>query len=341
MRRQGSMRGNQDGFVAIIACMTVITILAVITTGFARLMQREQRQALDRQLSSQAFYAAESGVNYAVKNEITDKSECETANVEPLDNDDAGVVSFPCLLVDSEPEELVYSDINTERPVIFNITTPVNRLDIAWQSPDPTNNSFAGDDLNFPPQSAWRNGAQGRVGVVELTVYPINGNNVNTNTLFNSARTFYLYPSGFGGTGVATASFNNDAQIIRGHCHADNEPKKCRVRINNVPSVTGYVVRLRSIYNSVSLQMNGFTGGTAREMTGAQRLIDATGRAGDVLTRVQVRLPLQSSYDSPLHVIETADNLCKLLQTEPTNSNSTCPPPSTPTPDTGPPPDDD
>jgi hypothetical protein len=57
---------REGGFVSIIVCMIIMTILSLITIGFAQIMAREQRQALDRQLSSQAFYAAESGVNDAL-----------------------------------------------------------------------------------------------------------------------------------------------------------------------------------------------------------------------------------------------------------------------------------
>ena len=40
-------------------------VMSLIVLGFAQISRRNQRESLDRQLSTQAFYAAESGVNDA------------------------------------------------------------------------------------------------------------------------------------------------------------------------------------------------------------------------------------------------------------------------------------
>src|SRR5665213_517516 len=67
MGRQKRTKGQKDesGVVAIIVVMILVTILALIRVGFSKLMNREVRQALDRQLSVEAYYAAESGTNDA------------------------------------------------------------------------------------------------------------------------------------------------------------------------------------------------------------------------------------------------------------------------------------
>jgi Tfp pilus assembly protein PilX len=56
---------NEQGLVAIVIVSTIIVILSLMTIGFSRIMDRELRQALDRELASQAHYAAESGLNDA------------------------------------------------------------------------------------------------------------------------------------------------------------------------------------------------------------------------------------------------------------------------------------
>ena len=58
-----SKRINEDGVVAIFVTLIIMIILSVVTIGMVLLSSREQRQALDKQLSTQAFYAAESGIN--------------------------------------------------------------------------------------------------------------------------------------------------------------------------------------------------------------------------------------------------------------------------------------
>ena len=57
------LRKNQDGIVSLIVSITIMIIISLVVISFARLMRTEQEQALDRQLSSQAFYAAETAVN--------------------------------------------------------------------------------------------------------------------------------------------------------------------------------------------------------------------------------------------------------------------------------------
>jgi len=60
-----SLQRNQSGMVSIMVTMILMIVMSLIVVGFAQVSRRNQRVALDRQLSTQAFYAAESGVNDA------------------------------------------------------------------------------------------------------------------------------------------------------------------------------------------------------------------------------------------------------------------------------------
>ena len=51
--------------VAILVTMNLMIVISLIVLGFAQISRRNQRQSLDRQLSTQAFYAAETAVNDA------------------------------------------------------------------------------------------------------------------------------------------------------------------------------------------------------------------------------------------------------------------------------------
>jgi Tfp pilus assembly protein PilX len=62
-------RSNQDGASVLMLAIFFIIIISIITVGFATLARREQRAVLDKTLSKQAQYAAESGIN-AVKNYV-------------------------------------------------------------------------------------------------------------------------------------------------------------------------------------------------------------------------------------------------------------------------------
>lgn len=321
---------NTQGFVAIITAFIITAVLSVITISFVVVMGRERTQARDRQLSSQAFYAAESGVNYALKTKLAQKPECTSLS----SIDAVQAVSVPCILVQDNPDQLVFDDVNTQRPVVFKINEQLNDMTITWQNPSnkplwyPTMSATP----NFPSSSTWGE----RVGVIEIIIYPIKAT-VNSTDLLTSARTYYLYPK-VGPTNSPAnvdwgpnppAAGNTDGSVVGGNCSATSTPKHCQARITGMGSigaVNGYVIRLRAIYNTASLTINGNgPGGSPSSLTGAQKVIDVTGKASDVLRRIQVRTPQRAGYDLPLFAIETAESLCKQLQTEPNNTTNLCP----------------
>jgi Tfp pilus assembly protein PilX len=74
-----NIRHAEQGLVSIVVTMIFLIVLSLIVVGFAQVARREQRESLDRQLSSQAFYAAESGINIA-KSAISDSSGTYSSN---------------------------------------------------------------------------------------------------------------------------------------------------------------------------------------------------------------------------------------------------------------------
>ncbi|HEX7368405.1 MAG TPA: pilus assembly PilX N-terminal domain-containing protein [Candidatus Saccharimonadales bacterium] len=56
---------GQAGMASIIVTMIMMIVITLIVVGFATVTRRNSREALDRQLSTQAYYAAETGVNQA------------------------------------------------------------------------------------------------------------------------------------------------------------------------------------------------------------------------------------------------------------------------------------
>jgi Tfp pilus assembly protein PilX len=57
---------NQSGIVSLIIVAILAIVLGLVAIGFSQLTNRELKQAGDRELNAQAFYAAESGVNDAL-----------------------------------------------------------------------------------------------------------------------------------------------------------------------------------------------------------------------------------------------------------------------------------
>src|SRR3989344_4997320 len=114
-------QSKEAGLVAIIVTMILMIVISLITIGFARLVRREQIQALDRQLSTQDFYSADVGVNNLAVNPILDS---------------ASNTSYSCLLVDASHTSLVYDNVDatnaTVIPLIAKAGT-ISSITLNWQ----------------------------------------------------------------------------------------------------------------------------------------------------------------------------------------------------------------
>jgi hypothetical protein len=111
----------------------------------------------------------------------------------------------------------------------------------------------------------------------------------------------------------ATASGTNQGLRSADGC----EPTRCSVRINNIPAMTLGYLRLKSLYRSSPASIRAFnSAGTQVELVGAQAEIDATGRANDVLRRIQVRQVVTSGSVSPAFpefALQSYRTMCKRL----------------------------
>lgn len=349
-----ALKQNDKGFASIIIAITLVIITSLITIGFARLANTEQEQVTNRQLSNQAYYAAESGINDAAKalNEgfIANKQKC--GPLQPTDpgfsspggaslrNNDVDIVpgnqtgapvEWTCLLIDPAPSTLEYSPVGTTTPKLFrfsgvaaNGTTPVsvNRLTFSWQDADPANTSFrSGSGISnsaFPPLSGWNS-----VGLLRVTITPLGI--LDRDALRNRTYTAYLYPTT---AASSTVNYNPAAsvsgQILNGGCSTavtSTKPRFCQASINmpSLPASEKYLVSLRSVYSktNVSISINS---GSARAF-GAQAKVDSTGRSQDVLKRLQVRIPARNEYYYPGFAAEASGDICKDLGVYPGFAN--------------------
>ena len=115
MITQSKNRLNEEGIVSIVVTLIIMIVLTLIVTGFAQLARREQREALDRQLSAQASYAAESGIN-ALKAALpyisaTSRTDCNepisvgSGKPNPFDDQNKKLsdnTSYTCLLFNKQ-----------------------------------------------------------------------------------------------------------------------------------------------------------------------------------------------------------------------------------------------
>lgn len=337
-----ALHKNQNGLVSIMVTVIIMVMISLIVMGFARVVRREQRQALDRQLSTQAFYAAESGINAAIDRirtaagPLSDKTTCPP-NADfpgPYDIDTPSGVAYTCLLVDQTPPTLEYDNIDTSHSTIIPITPAtagnLESIKLSWQEKD------GGVDVSgcpaagsFPADPSWP--ATCQPGVLRVDLVPSSGT-FSRQDLISKTMTAFFYPSsggsatfgygsavGFGSppTVGSVAGSNGQGAVVAAQCTGAG-PKVCNVTITGL-SASGYHMRVRSIYNPNALTVSALlTGGAPTDLTGNQALIDSTGKANDVLRRVQARVPTRKVNDTiPDFAIESVDTLCKRFRAAP------------------------
>ncbi len=347
---------DQEGFAAIVIAIIMVLVLSLTTVGFAQLMQREQRNALDKQLSSQAYYAAETGVNDAAKainsGYNVAKTTCgplsttdttpgatwlagPTANVVN-DNTDA---SYTCLLINPTPSSLEYNLNDTSQPRYAELTgvnsaattqiKQIASLVVSWED-SANNTSFVPNtSYNFTTASNWT-----YAGMLKVALTPLTSNGIDRAKLIRESYTAFLFPNRSANAGVlnnysyANSVGKDGGAILNGNCHTGNSsgntPRDCNVRITDLGSASLLLI-LTPIYRGSNVTITAYgTDGTKLSIANAQTLVDSTGKAHDVLRRIQVRIPTQNSYDVP-NGTSAQQALCKQVQLTDTNATSGSP----------------
>lgn len=333
-----SIRRNQQGMVSIMVTMILMIVMSLIVLGFAQNSRRNQRETLDRQLSTQAFYAAESGVNDAreiiskITGTISPKTTCTDAGVGNVyqnlvdsspGTDQATIdathnVSYSCVLINPAPPTLDYpvDTTGTLLPIISGTGANFGSLSVSWQANSnatptagcPT--QYASGNTVFTPTTGWTCG----YGVLRLDLVPLDGSETSSSLQSNN-RTIWAVPVKTTGTNTYDVSTEGN-KVIGVKCTDSN----CSLTINGLAG-SQYYMRAISVYKGVALQISSPLG-----LSGAQILIDSTGRAQDVLRRIQVRVPVNSTTSKnllPDNALQSTDSICKRFSTMDTYYSNT------------------
>ncbi|HSX44025.1 MAG TPA: hypothetical protein VLE69_01890 [Candidatus Saccharimonadales bacterium] len=315
---------QESGLVSIIVTVFVLLVVTLIVLGFAKTIRREQRQVLDRQLSTQAFYAAESGVNDAVSvlknNPTATKSTCgpDATFTASGSLDPGGNTAYTCLLVTpTNLTSLTYDTIDTEKSTVIPINTSANlaTLNISWEANAAQSNyactTAAG---TFPPAAPTAPLSDCDAGVLRIDLTPTPTTGFTRTSLVDNTLTAFLYPKG-GGTNIPTTLpyagniGNTSGVVFAASCNALSSPRRCQVNITMPNNSANYYLRVRSIYKQNGLTISANSG--AATFSGAQTQIDSTGKANDVLRRISVRVDSSSISSFPDFAIQSRDSICK------------------------------
>ena len=341
---------DEKGFASLIISITLVIVLSLLTVGFAELMRNEQNQVTNRQLNSQAYYAAESGINDATRalnaGYVHDKTYCGPSTENPATVPGASYLKnqkidgtststeWTCLLINPAPTSLEYGSVDTINPTTFTFSglnsddtpAPITSATIYWQGSDSTRTGFqttpgANNNAAFPAASAWTNGGTSTPGVLRLAITPLTA--YDRTSLINNTFTAFLYPSTDADNQVEAYTNDQSSQglIMDGNCKdITSQPRFCSATINfPTPQTKPLLFDLRSIYNATNVYIQANTGNT--RLVGAQSLVDSTGRSQDVLKRIQVRIPDQNSVDYPGFSLASMSGICKQIIVYPGNAS--------------------
>lgn len=345
MPRQTPKQLNEQGFASVVIALILIIVLALLTVGFAQLARREQKSALNKQLASQAQYAAESGINDA-KQKLPALEALAAAGTLPspdtciqLPGNPPGPVTvgpsqngvqYTCVLVNLKPPSVVYDNVQPEaqRYITSSAVSAsgagASSITVNWGSAD-GNNTFPGDmNEGFTPAASWNQAK--RPAVLEFSLTPLS--DLNRNSLANNTLTVYLYPvsNGSGNVAYGTVSQANSPEgtIVAADCNPANGAKyPCKATITGLSGSTApYLFRIVNHYDPSNVSINGKDNVGRPTGFDGQTVIDVTGKAHEVLKRLQIHASRKPSYDIPADALES-QSTCKHFTTDPISDSQT------------------
>lgn len=343
-------RNNQTGLVSFMVTMILTLVITLVVMGFTQVANRNRREALDRQLSTQAFYAAESGVNNAIG--IINSRMAAGLPVQPQDDCDTGPytttpvlsasprVEYTCIFVSPTVPDLESSPTTASSVVLpLDLTDkaggalpPSASVDIeftwavaAGADPNPTSCSSSGV---FPQNNAAN---QCGYGLLRVDLMQMNAFNSAVSAA-NNTKTFFMQPvSSTPGNLVSISNFGNPrGYIVPASCTTAAQTCRAVIRVSgSAKTPLNYTARITTLYRDTPrLVVDGRTAsGTNAWFKNAQASIDVTGKAQDVLRRVKVRVPLGDfgTDNLPNGGVHSVSDVCKRFTTYPGRYISECP----------------
>ena len=322
---------HQSGMVSILVTMVMMVVITLIVLGFAEVSRTEQRNATDQQLSTQAYYAAESGINdaravintWAQTNPIAslpNKTSCANANypnANPpnLTNamqtiNSANNTYYTCLLITANPTALQYNvSYNSTVIPIISSGAAISSLTLNWQPPSGLTGSGYSCTTpvgSFPASTNWScNFPVLRVDLADTTTTPTNPITRASwsSSASNRVSTMFFLPTN---TNSASATWGDQGKVIGVNCSATN----CITTIKGL-SDNQYYMRVTTLYLTGSPLT--ITDANNQPLYGAQADIDSTGKAQDTLRRIVVAADLSdaNSYAIPDAAIISNYSICK------------------------------
>lgn len=341
-------KNNQEGLASIFISMIMMIVITLLVLGFVQFANKEASQVLNRQLSTAAFYVAESGVNEveavyqqnylqhgfnSISGGVFNKSSCTSTTSTSsyiqtyIQTLNSSKVAIPCLLVSIETNHLRYSDLARGSSWItpingINGTSNIRYLTIGWQNPSMTlppatycfGSATTAPQYNLGPQIYPSNCD---AGVIKVDLVP--GNSLGTEY------TYYFYPQPLGGKSPSLPipySRYKEGIPLPGDCTPNASLSEyCNVTLSGL-NYPNYYIRIKSFYLPANIEICAENSNPSSDgyctipFQGDQIVVDSTGKVSNVLQRIRVNLApdyngVNGSGIVPNSALNITQGICK------------------------------
>lgn len=304
---------NQSGITSVMFALVFSAVLTMIAIGFAFVVRNDQRQTLDRYLSYQAQYAAESGVNQAINNIRTAQATLGAVpsgdTCQAYDFSGDGSVKATCVTWSTEADYIYKESLGSEPFISKLLVDPdLSTITITWQKKDKPNYGSFGTILPDIDSS--------NVPILRFSIMARVGATYDSTTF----KQLYIVPSVGGGSISLTSVGASDGSIVAADCTLDGT---CSMTFSNAVIYQPDSVLSLSAIGEVAdwVKIEAYQGGTRRKLKEAQITIDSNAIAQDVTKRVQARIPFMADTWNP-GFVAAANEICKDIKIDGTNGTS-------------------
>ncbi len=339
---------NNQGIISFFTVIFLTTLLIIITTAFIRLMVSEQRQATDNDLSSRAYFAAESGVDDAIallRDNIKDNGGILNQSVlapsldrcgdeEDLNTDSD--ISYTCRFISLDVTSL---SGRLERGEVVNfdlvgVPDAVNAR-LKWHIPNEDQEGVNASRAVFNgqtwpgiganrPANEWATDNVPALMRLQTVNYPTN--DLDRDSISNNIS--FAYPNDTGlpdRTGIITSS-KLDAPCRS--LASTSSSYACQFTFLDIDGPGNHpnkFLRLQALNNKTSYELQLLDGANNPVVVPNQAVIDVTGKAGNVFRRIRVTVPLNTGGDEDIadYALLVDQRICKNFEVFDSGGDST------------------
>jgi Tfp pilus assembly protein PilX len=342
--RYNELYTNENGVVAIFTALILIVVITIIVIAFAQIARNESSASFNNQLSTEAYYAAESGLNdvsAVVSYDASHPPLMPTGNSNCLSGIESGTtavlaqnVSITCVSLNTSPPVLS-SGGGAGSQQIFNIgsgnpgSPEISSINISYSSTNSTT-PYAPSNCpptsgEFPPSSGWGNNCP---PVLEVDLVPTSNDSgtgydyytYDELVLEQNSTTFYLYPTNNSGTTAPYYTAVAQGSVTPVDCNNNAPNYTCQFSIGENSTFTAASLKIISFYNGSDLTISAgsSTSSSVVQNTQGNVAVDVTANADGTLKRTQVDISTGSSSSTsiappPEYAVQSNTSLCKRI----------------------------